>query len=176
MRLATALATLRAKVTRAVYTAAVTDGERVLLRDLAIELDESLHALPYPEYRRRLHPMLTELVAFHRDALPDLTVHPADRTIDLLAPDASPTAADIAAVNDGWDLVFDESRDSDLRPWDDNANCLCFVLRHADLELTSSPHLMSIWLNSPVVGYQLRSATPPKGSTDRSETTVPGTR
>jgi hypothetical protein len=116
--------------------------------------------------------MLTELVAFHRDALPDFTAQLADRTVELLAPDASPTAADIAAVDGQWDLVHRESGDLDLCARTYNARCLCFVLWHAELELTSPPYLMSIWIDSPLVGYQLRPATPQEGWTDRSETTL----
>jgi hypothetical protein len=134
-------------------------GDAMLLMDLAIELNDSLKALPYREYRVRLHKMLVELMAFHRQALPSFTAQLGDGTIDVLAPDVTPTSADLAEIDRGWNLVYAEP-DTSLQPWDYNARCLCWVLRHAETELTTSPYLMSIWMDSPLVGYQLRPATP----------------
>lgn len=140
-------------------------GVPQLLADLASELQLYLDSLPYPLYRRHLNDMLTTLVAYHHDALPEDVRALAHQTIALLA------SGDVAGEFDEVDAVarqWKQRLDTLMVPR--NPHSLCYVLSLFGYEVTRCNRVMARFLATALTYEQIGPMLPTHTGPDPSLT------
>lgn len=118
-----------------------------LLSDLVIDLDDHLHSVPYPVYRRLLTEMLTELVAYHDGFLPSEARELARRTLEFLSLTSGVTdASAVHEVSRQWE-EFLQGYKSNLGVTsahdDREAFALCAVLGYVESEVLEDDRVMA---------------------------------
>jgi hypothetical protein len=127
------------------------------LQDVQIALGDDLAALPYPVYRARIEMIILELTDLYQADLPPGAMALCRRTAVLFGAVDAADAAEIDAVGQAWDELFDAGFDRNV-PY--AARSLCFSLRYAKGDLTVAPRMVAAFICGVVGGWQTRPMSP----------------
>lgn len=139
-------------------------GSDVLLIDLGVELTDRLRLLDYPTYRARIHPMLTDLVAYHRPSLRDDVASLAEHTLTLLTPGSVPDLVSAELAERRWTEIRDEHTRGmvgidNAKMY--NARTLLWMLGYVHTELSDARYRpMAAYVGAALVDWQIRPLAP----------------